>query len=196
MITLNDALIELVDGKQVEPKEAYAQGDRQGRLRDGARPRGHDMSFSSSTPTRRVSAAASARPASRPGQAPGRAALGTAPMPPAASRSARAKGVRAQGSLLRSAARPWSGSPQAEATHGCCSVRAPAAPPRPRVRRRWRRSRSSPGGLVFLAVAVAVAAEDLSAAHVVRAVTATEGIILRRMLRRCSSIGTPPSLDG
>ena len=45
MVTLNDALIELVDGRQVEPKEAYFKAiDKQG---FGAmlKQRGHDVSF-------------------------------------------------------------------------------------------------------------------------------------------------------
>jgi twitching motility protein PilT len=45
MVTLNDALIELVDGKQVEPKEAYVKAtDKQG-FGNMLRQRGHDTSF-------------------------------------------------------------------------------------------------------------------------------------------------------
>jgi twitching motility protein PilT len=45
MVTLNDALIELVDGGQVEPREAYFKAiDKQG-FGNMLRQRGHDVSF-------------------------------------------------------------------------------------------------------------------------------------------------------
>jgi twitching motility protein PilT len=45
MVTLNDALLELVDGTQVEPKEAYFKAiDKQG-FANMLRQRGHDVSF-------------------------------------------------------------------------------------------------------------------------------------------------------
>jgi twitching motility protein PilT len=45
MITLNDALIELVDGGQVEPKEAYMKASDKVGFSQALRSRGHDTSF-------------------------------------------------------------------------------------------------------------------------------------------------------
>jgi twitching motility protein PilT len=45
MITLNDALIELVDGGQVEPKEAYMKATDKTGFTQALRSRGHDTSF-------------------------------------------------------------------------------------------------------------------------------------------------------
>jgi twitching motility protein PilT len=45
MITLNDALIELVDGGQVEPKEAYMKATDKTGFTQSLRSRGHDTSF-------------------------------------------------------------------------------------------------------------------------------------------------------
>jgi twitching motility protein PilT len=45
MITLNDALIELVDGGQVEPKEAYMKATDKTGFAQALRSRGHDTSF-------------------------------------------------------------------------------------------------------------------------------------------------------
>ena len=45
MITLNDALIELVDGGQVEPKEAYMKATDKTGFSQTLRSRGHDTSF-------------------------------------------------------------------------------------------------------------------------------------------------------
>ena len=45
MITLNDALIELVDGGQVEPKEAYMKATDKVGFTQSLRSRGHDTSF-------------------------------------------------------------------------------------------------------------------------------------------------------
>jgi twitching motility protein PilT len=45
MITLNDALIELVDGGQVEPKEAYMKATDKVGFTQALRSRGHDTSF-------------------------------------------------------------------------------------------------------------------------------------------------------
>jgi hypothetical protein len=45
MVTLNDALIELVDGGQVEPREAYVKANDKQSLATALRQRGHDMSF-------------------------------------------------------------------------------------------------------------------------------------------------------
>ena len=45
MITLNDALIELVDGGQVEPKEAYMKATDKVGFAQALRSRGHDTSF-------------------------------------------------------------------------------------------------------------------------------------------------------
>ena len=45
MVTMNDALIELVDSKQVEPKEAYMKGVDKPGLLAAMKARGHDTSF-------------------------------------------------------------------------------------------------------------------------------------------------------
>jgi twitching motility protein PilT len=45
MITLNDALIELVDGKQVEPKEAYMKAVDKAGFTALLKARRHDVSF-------------------------------------------------------------------------------------------------------------------------------------------------------
>ena len=45
MITLNDALIELVDGGQVEPKEAYMKAIDKTGFSQALRSRGHDTSL-------------------------------------------------------------------------------------------------------------------------------------------------------
>ena len=45
MMTLNDALIELVDGSQVEPKEAYMKATDKVGFSQALRSRGHDTSF-------------------------------------------------------------------------------------------------------------------------------------------------------
>jgi twitching motility protein PilT len=45
MMTLNDALIELVDGGQVEPKEAYMKATDKVGFSQALRSRGHDTSF-------------------------------------------------------------------------------------------------------------------------------------------------------
>ena len=45
MVTLNDALLELVDGKLVEPKEAYVKAVDKSALVQSLRTRGHDTSF-------------------------------------------------------------------------------------------------------------------------------------------------------
>jgi twitching motility protein PilT len=45
MMTLNDALIELVDGGQVEPKEAYMKATDKGGFAQSLRSRGHDTTF-------------------------------------------------------------------------------------------------------------------------------------------------------
>ena len=45
MVTLNDALIELVDGKQVEPKEAYMKAVEKAGFVTALKARRHDVSF-------------------------------------------------------------------------------------------------------------------------------------------------------
>jgi twitching motility protein PilT len=45
MLTLNDALIDLVDGGQVEPKEAYMKATDKTGFAQSLRTRGHDTSF-------------------------------------------------------------------------------------------------------------------------------------------------------
>jgi twitching motility protein PilT len=45
MVTLNDALIELVDGKQVEPKEAYMKAVEKAGFAAALRAKRHDVSF-------------------------------------------------------------------------------------------------------------------------------------------------------
>ena len=51
MITLNDALIELVDGGQVEPKEAYMKATDKTGFSQALRSRGHDTSFVDGDPS-------------------------------------------------------------------------------------------------------------------------------------------------
>jgi Tfp pilus assembly ATPase PilU len=48
MVTLNDALMELVDGKQVEPKEAYMKAVDKMSFMAMLKQRGHDVSFAES----------------------------------------------------------------------------------------------------------------------------------------------------
>jgi twitching motility protein PilT len=55
MITLNDALIELVDGGQVEPKEAYMKATDKTGFAQALRTRGHDTSFVDGEPSPTVS---------------------------------------------------------------------------------------------------------------------------------------------
>jgi hypothetical protein len=45
MMTLNDSLIELVDGGLVEPKEAYMKATDKTGFTQALRARGHDTSF-------------------------------------------------------------------------------------------------------------------------------------------------------
>ena len=45
MVTLNDALIDLVDGKLVEPKEAYTKAIDKPNFATMLRNRNHDVSF-------------------------------------------------------------------------------------------------------------------------------------------------------
>ena len=49
MVTLNDALIELVDAKQVEPQEAYFKANEKMGMLSLLQQRGHDTSFMDST---------------------------------------------------------------------------------------------------------------------------------------------------
>ncbi|GAC1650397.1 MAG: hypothetical protein NVS4B3_09110 [Gemmatimonadaceae bacterium] len=50
MVTLNDALIDLVDAKQVEPKEAYMKAVEKTGFAQQLRQRGHDVSFLAGDP--------------------------------------------------------------------------------------------------------------------------------------------------
>jgi Tfp pilus assembly ATPase PilU len=45
MVTLNDALLELVDGKLVEPREAWTKAVDKSALAATLRTRGHDVSL-------------------------------------------------------------------------------------------------------------------------------------------------------
>ena len=45
MVTLNDALMELVDGKQVDPKEAYMKAVEKAGFAAALRAKRHDVSF-------------------------------------------------------------------------------------------------------------------------------------------------------
>jgi twitching motility protein PilT len=45
MVTLNDALMELVDGKQVEPKEAYMKAVEKAGFAAALKAKRHDTSF-------------------------------------------------------------------------------------------------------------------------------------------------------
>ncbi|GAC1517409.1 MAG: hypothetical protein NVS1B4_17540 [Gemmatimonadaceae bacterium] len=71
MVTLNDALIDLVDAKQVEPKEAYMKAVEKTGFAQQLRQRGHDVSFLAGDPTAPKEAPAShAKPAAARPPAP------------------------------------------------------------------------------------------------------------------------------
>ncbi len=69
MVTMNDALIELVDSKQVEPQEAYLKATDKVGILNMLKQRGKDVSFADPDDARAVGASneAPAKPASRAG---------------------------------------------------------------------------------------------------------------------------------
>jgi twitching motility protein PilT len=74
MVTLNDALLELVDSKQVEPKDAYIKAVDKTGFASQLRARGHDVSFietdASTSSTAGSAGATSSTPVPQPSQRP------------------------------------------------------------------------------------------------------------------------------
>ncbi len=68
MVTMNDALIELVESKQVEPKEAYLKATDKVGIINMLKQRGKDVSFADADDARAAAAAASDAPPSKPGR--------------------------------------------------------------------------------------------------------------------------------
>jgi twitching motility protein PilT len=66
MVTLNDALIDLVDAKQVEPKEAYMKAIDKTNFATMLRTRNHDASFLDSVEEKEVAVKPGTRPAAAP----------------------------------------------------------------------------------------------------------------------------------
>src|SRR5262249_10308345 len=64
MVTLNDALADLVDARQVEPREAYLRAQDKTGLVMLLKNRGHDMSFAESEDSNSKSGS---NPATKPG---------------------------------------------------------------------------------------------------------------------------------
>jgi len=68
MVTMNDALIELVDSKQVEPQEAYLKATDKVGILNMLKQRGKDVSFADPDDARAAGGSADA-----PQKAPGKA---------------------------------------------------------------------------------------------------------------------------
>ena len=72
MVTMNDALIELVDSGQVEPQEAYLKATDKVGVIHMLKQRGKDISFASADDAKAAGAAAGeAEPAKKPARAAG-----------------------------------------------------------------------------------------------------------------------------
>jgi twitching motility protein PilT len=69
MVTMNDALIELVESKQVEPKEAYLKATDKVGIINMLKQRGKDVSFADADDARAAAAAAPDAPPSKSGRA-------------------------------------------------------------------------------------------------------------------------------
>ncbi|MGZ3466515.1 MAG: PilT/PilU family type 4a pilus ATPase [Gemmatimonadaceae bacterium] len=69
MVTMNDALIELVDSKQVEPQEAYLKATDKVGILHMLKQRGKDISFADTDDARAAAAAANEPPAKAAGRA-------------------------------------------------------------------------------------------------------------------------------
>ena len=67
MVTMNDALIELVDSKQVEPQEAYLKATDKVGIVNMLKQRGKDVSFADPDDTKAAGAAND--PHAKPGKA-------------------------------------------------------------------------------------------------------------------------------
>jgi hypothetical protein len=67
MVTMNDALIELVDSKQVEPQEAYLKATDKSGIINMLKQRGKDVSFADPDDARAAAAGseAPAKPAAK-----------------------------------------------------------------------------------------------------------------------------------
>jgi hypothetical protein len=73
MVTMNDALVELVDTGLVEPREAYLKATDKVGIINMLKQRGKDISFADADDARAAGVANTAEPAGKPG---GRAAAG------------------------------------------------------------------------------------------------------------------------
>jgi twitching motility protein PilT len=69
MVTMNDALIDLVESKQVEPQEAYLKATDKIGILHMLKQRGKDISFADTDDARAAAAAANEPPAKAPGRA-------------------------------------------------------------------------------------------------------------------------------
>jgi twitching motility protein PilT len=69
MVTMNDALIELVDSKQVEPQEAYLKATDKVGILHMLKQRGKDISFADTDDAKAAAAAANEQPAKPAGRA-------------------------------------------------------------------------------------------------------------------------------
>jgi hypothetical protein len=76
MVTLNDALIDLVDGRHVEPKEAYMKAIDKQAFANMLRSRGHDTAFLDGD----LAAAAGKAEPGAPGRAPVKPVAGGKPL--------------------------------------------------------------------------------------------------------------------
>jgi twitching motility protein PilT len=72
MVTMNDALIELVDSGQVEPQEAYLKATDKVGVIHMLKQRGKDTSFASADDAKAAGGTAEAEPAKKPARAPGK----------------------------------------------------------------------------------------------------------------------------
>jgi len=70
MVTLNDALIEHVDGGRVEPKEAYMKAVDKLNFMAMLKQRGHDVSFAETDLASQGQGKANETPASKPAVKP------------------------------------------------------------------------------------------------------------------------------
>ena len=156
MVTLNDALMELVDGGAVEPKEAYMKGVDKAGLVAALRERGHDVSWRRRGAVAREAAGTHDGAASRDRGPPVASAV-------AALRAGRCPPRPRQGAGGRCRQLPRRTS---DAAGQCPRLAA--------------RSRLAASAFVLRTGAVAVPAEDLAAAHVVVAVTAPDRILVLR----------------
>jgi len=69
MVTMNDALIDLVDSKQVEPQEAYLKATDKTGILHMLKQRGKDISFADTDDAKAAAASANEPPAKPAGRA-------------------------------------------------------------------------------------------------------------------------------